>query len=189
MILRPDLRRPVVEGVALRHDLEPALVAAFCQKESSWDAHAFNPEPQYIYLWDVQKAAPFRALTAAEIASEKPPADWPAPRGIPRDAEWWLQQASIGIMQTMGGVARELGFSGRSLLELCEYEIGLEYGCRKLVALTRRHGTPEDVAAAYNSGAARKNAAGIYVTARGESVQPYVDGIMGHYETYRKEGK
>jgi len=189
VILRPDLRRVTVEAVAVRHGLDPCLVAAFCQQESSWDAHAFNPEPQYRYLWDILKAKPFREITAAEGASESPPADFPAVRGVPTDAEWQLQQASIGIMQVMGAVARELGFSGRFLLELCEPEIGLEYGCRKLAALSRRCTSADEIAAAYNTGAARKNAAGIYVTAGGQSAQAYVDGIRGHYETYRREWK
>src|SRR5712692_9451618 len=39
---------------------------------------------------------------------------------------------SWGLMQVMGQVAREAGFAGASLAELCDPAAGLEVGCRVL---------------------------------------------------------
>lgn len=181
MIVREDLRRHYVTTAADAAGLDPALAAAFCDVESSWDAHAVNPEPRYRYLVDVRDGRPFRQLTAAEMASESPPADFPSLPGVPADAEWQLQQMSLGLMQVMGAVARECGFKGRFLTELCEPEIGLAYGCRKLAALSRRGASLEDVAAAYNAGTARRDADGKYVN------QGYVDKIAAAFARYERE--
>jgi soluble lytic murein transglycosylase-like protein len=56
-------------------------------------------------------------------------------------------------MQIMGETARELGFKGTYLTELCDPIVGLEYGCRKLGACIEKH--PGDTRAAllaYNGG-------------------------------------
>lgn len=187
MIIREDLRRPMVLAAASKHGLNPAMVAAFCAVESSWDSHAINPEPNYCYLVDVRTGAPFRELTAAELMSESPPPDFPAFAGVPADAEWQLQQVSLGLLQCMGARARELGFLGRFLTELCEPTIGLEFGCRNLAVWSRRYATIEEIAAAHNSGKARRNADGVYVTAKGKSIQPYVDKIAAANTRYERE--
>ncbi len=59
---------------------------------------------------------------------------------------------SWGLMQVMGAVAREYGFSGRFLSQLCDPAVGLEYGCRHLSILLKRHGTIRAALSAYNSG-------------------------------------
>lgn len=149
---------------AKKHALPPPLVRAMVCVESAGDSFAWNPEPQYRYLWDVARRAPFRALKPAEIASEIPPTDFPVLIGD-RDAEWWGQQASWGLMQVMGAVAREHGFTGH-LPGLCDSFKGLEYGCQHLAALRDRylklHGWP-GVVCAYNAGSPRLDAAGHFV--------------------------
>jgi hypothetical protein len=140
--------------IATRHGLDPLLVQAICQIESGENPWAWNPEPKYRYLWDVRKKAPFRPLTILERMSEEPPADFPTPGGD-RDQEWWGQQASWGLMQIMGAVAREYGFKGVFLPQLCDPALGLEYGCRIFAALLRRYSTDvEKALAAYNGGPA-----------------------------------
>ena len=61
---------------------------------------------------------------------------------------------SFGLMQVMGEVARELGFAGEFLTELCDPHVGIEFGCRKLAkALAKHNGQLEESLLAYNGGA------------------------------------
>lgn len=144
--------RDLIVTTARARHLSPNLVEAFVLKESSGDPWAWNPEPRYRYLWNVRTQAPFRKMTDAEQASEVPPADFPMIAGD-RDQEWWAQQASWGLMQLMGALARELGFGGRYLTQLCEPELNLRYGCMHIAALmTWAKGDIRRAAAAYNGG-------------------------------------
>ena len=143
-----------------RFSIQRPLVFAVCEQESSFDPWAWNPEPKYRYLWDVLLGKPFRKLTPAEEASEIPPLDFFSFKGIPADAEWWGQQASWGLMQVMGAVAREHGFLGRFLSQLCDPPVGLEYGCRHLAGYLKRFKEPFTALEAFNGGpgAVGKNA-------------------------------
>jgi len=113
---------------ALDHGLDPKLLAAIVSRESSWDPWAWNPEPRYQYFWDLRKSIPFRKVTEPELASKRPPADFPALAGD-RDQEWWGQQASWGLMQVMGAVARECGFRGPYLPATLDPFDNLRLGC------------------------------------------------------------
>lgn len=44
------------ESEARNFRIEPALLFALVEQESDWDPWAWNPEPQYVYLWDVAAA-------------------------------------------------------------------------------------------------------------------------------------
>lgn len=144
----------LIADAARRHSLQLELVHAIVLVESNGHAFAWRPEPAYRYLWDVRRRAPFRALTANELLSESAPKDFPCFAGH-RDQEWWGQQASWGLMQIMGAVARERGFMGSYLPELTVPAVNLEFGCAHLAHLSRRlaatHGV-EGVIAAYNTG-------------------------------------
>lgn len=164
----------LLQSTAARHGLSPLVVAAVVQVESEGNPYAWNPEPHYRWFWDVRRNAPFRTLSQAEIENETPPRDFPALVGD-RDQEWWAQQASWGLMQVMGAVARELGYTRKYLTQLTDPEDSLEYGCRKLVQLKGKHIQAHGwhgVFAAYNAGSPRKDAAGRYVN------QDYVDKVM-----------
>lgn len=151
----------LADVTADKHGLDRRLVHALISQESSWNPWAWNPEPRYRYFWDVRAGAPFRAVTDAEINSEKPPADFPSLSGDP-DHEWWAQQASWGLMQIMGAVARERGSRLPFLTELCDAPVNLEYGCLHLASnfewARRRATNKNDVMmsalAAYNGGRA-----------------------------------
>src|SRR5580658_6313486 len=103
----PDLIA-LAHAAALRHSLDPALVCAVVEQESSWDAHAIRYEPG------------FRTR-------------YVAPLGLPPTEEV-ARSISWGLMQVMGQVAREHGFGGKFLSALCEPEAGLETGCSVLAA-------------------------------------------------------
>lgn len=132
--------------------LDPRVILALVQVESGGDPYAWNPEPRYRYFWDVKQHRPFRSVTTEEILSEFPPKDFPALAGDP-DQEWWGQQASWGLMQVMGAVAREKGFVGSYLTQLCDSATNLRYGCRHLDTLfTWAKGDQTQALAAYNGG-------------------------------------
>lgn len=146
---------------ANEHRVPAELAQAMVQVESSGDPCAWNPEPHYRYLWDVAKKAPFRKLTEAEIASERPPADFPFLAGD-RDQEWWAQQASWGAMQVMGAVAREHGLRTPYLTILCaDPGVGLHYGCLHLATLYKRHQTWPAAVRAYNTGSPAESPLGV----------------------------
>src|SRR6185503_20153788 len=113
------------------------LVLALIWQESTGNPWAWNPERRYPWLWDVKKDKPFRdgrpqpRLTEAELASKKPPADFPCLAGDP-DNEWWGQACSWGLCQIMGAAARERRFRGLYLPELVDPYINIEYGARHL---------------------------------------------------------
>lgn len=136
------------------HDLPVGLVSALIQVESDCNPLAWNPEPRYRWFWDVRKNAPFRRLSDAEVALKIPPSDFPCLAGD-RDQEWWAQQASWGLMQIMGAVARERGCRSKYLTQLVDVDLNLAYGCRHLAHLRNRHLRSEGwngVIAAYNTG-------------------------------------
>jgi len=91
---------------AQQSSLDPALVCAVVEQESAWDTHAIRYEPAFRSRY----VAPLRLPATEEIA---------------RSISW-------GLMQVMGQVAREHGFSGKSLAALCEPAGGLEVGCTVL---------------------------------------------------------
>jgi hypothetical protein len=95
---------------ARAHDLDPALVCAVIEQESSWNPWAMRYEPAF-----------FAKYVASLYTNNKVSASEAYARGF-----------SWGLMQVMGQVARENGFNDRFLSALCDPTIGIEYGCRVL---------------------------------------------------------
>jgi soluble lytic murein transglycosylase-like protein len=144
--------RAAIERAAAAARLDADLVEALVIVESSGNPYAWNPEPRYRYLWDVARGAPFRKVTLEEAAAKWPPPDFPMLAGD-RDQEWWGQQASWGLLQVMGAVARERGFHGPYLPELVDIDLNLRIGCRHLAALLAwAKGDRWKACAAYNAG-------------------------------------
>lgn len=142
----------IIENTARDFMLPRNLILAIVAIESGGNTWAWNPEPRYRYLWDMRAQKPFRFLTPAETESEEPPADFPSLAGD-RDQEWWGQQASWGLMQVMGGVARENGFAQPYLTSLCDPRFNLTIGCqhlKKIATLTK--GDVTQMLAIWNGG-------------------------------------
>jgi soluble lytic murein transglycosylase-like protein len=70
---------------------------------------------------------------------------------ISESTERILQMCSIGVMQTMGAVARDFGMRD-NLLNLTNPERSIYYGCKKLKDLQDKYKSQDDVIAAYNAG-------------------------------------
>lgn len=141
-------------GMGRAFAFEPSLVLALIWRESTGNKWAYNPEPPYRYLWDVRQNKRFRKLTAVEEASEVPPADFYSLNLdiVPRDAEWWGQQESWGLIQVMGAVARERNFKGMFLTELCDPETCLQIGLLHLKRQFDSTGNTRDALRRYNGG-------------------------------------
>jgi soluble lytic murein transglycosylase-like protein len=122
----------LVRSTAQRHGLDPVLVAAICQKESSWDPLAIRFEPEYRWLWPSRENVfrPMLVSAATEVAQQK---------------------MSWGLMQVMGAVARERGCRLPYLSALCSPAHGLEYGCAHLAWMAQRY-AGNDLISAYNAG-------------------------------------
>jgi soluble lytic murein transglycosylase-like protein len=103
---------------AVKHHLDEALVCAICEQESSWNPWAMRYEPSFFARY----VAPL--YTQKKIAV----------------TEAYARGFSWGLMQVMGQVARENGFEGQFLSELCEPAIGLEIGCKVFFAKLGRQG-------------------------------------------------
>lgn len=141
-----------IEGVANALGLSARVIEGVVLTESGDSQWAYNPEPKYRYFWNVRTNKPFRAVTEAEVAGKVPPADFPSIAGD-RDQEWWAQQASWGLMQIMGAVAREHGYMRPYLTSLCQPSINLIYGAQILKQLILwARGDTEQALAAYNGG-------------------------------------
>jgi soluble lytic murein transglycosylase-like protein len=107
----------LARAAASKHALDPALVCAVIEQESAWDVHSIRYEPA------------FRTR-------------YVAPLGLPPTEEV-ARSISWGLMQVMGQVAREHGFSGKFLSALCEPATGLDIGCAVLsTKLAIRSGSP-----------------------------------------------
>jgi soluble lytic murein transglycosylase-like protein len=172
--------RAAIESTAAKHGLDVNLVEAVVLTESGGNPFAWNPEPRYRYLVDVRTMRPFRPMTEAEVFAKTPPADFKALAGDP-DQEWWGQQASWGLMQVMGALAREQGFRAHYLPELTDPMTGLHFGCKHLAGLLAwTKGNTDQAIAAYNAGRGgwRSEAGQRYVTK--------VKGNLAHLQGVRR---
>lgn len=105
-----------------------ALVCAVIEQESSWDTYALRYEPA------------FRSR-------------YVAPLGLPLSEEI-ARSISWGLMQVMGQVAREHGFSGAFLSALCNPANGLAIGCAVLASkISQASGDLPRALALWNGGA------------------------------------
>jgi soluble lytic murein transglycosylase-like protein len=160
-----------IASAAAAARVPPDLIEAIVIVESSGNPNAINAEPRYPYLWDVAAWKPFRELSRDELASKLPPPDFRSIAGD-RDQEWWAQQMSWGLMQIMGALARELGFRGPYLSELCRVDVNLRLGCLYVGNLLGwSNGDERKAVGAYNAGR------GGAVSAAGRAYSDKVFGI------------
>lgn len=118
----------IARAAAAQHALDAALVCAVIEQESAWDPHAIRYEPA------------FRTR-------------YVAPLGLPPTEEV-ARSISWGLMQVMGQVAREHGFSGKFLSALCHPAAGIDIGCAVLAAkLASANGDPARALQLWNGGA------------------------------------
>ncbi len=122
----------LVRSIAIAHGLDPALVCAVVEQESAWNCWAVRYEPEFLSRY----VAPL--YTAGKLTA----------------TEAYMRSMSWGLMQVMGQVAREHGFDGASLSELCDPSCGIEIGCRVFATrVARARGDVVAALLAWNGGA------------------------------------
>ena len=100
----------LAHDVATRHALDPSLICAIIEQESSWNPYAIRYEPAFFAKY----VAPLFTNNKVEP---------------PTNTEAHSRAISWGLMQVMGQSARETGFTGQFLSQLCDPAIGIEAGC------------------------------------------------------------
>lgn len=129
-----ELPLELINKIADDHHIDPNLVAAIVQTESSGIAYATRYEPNYRWTVDIK-------LHARQVRTTF-------------ETETVHQKTSWGLMQIMGGTARWMGFEGH-LPELCKPEVGLRWGCAYLERLLRGPHSALESISCYNAGSVR----------------------------------
>ena len=127
-----ETRRALAAKYAAKYGLETELVCALAEQESSWNPWTYRYEPAFYDKYIIP-------LGLSE--------------GVGR-----FRATSWGLCQVMGQTARELGFVGEFMSELCNPEVGMEYGCRKLRKCFDKHSDEHAALQAYNGGSNLKYA-------------------------------
>jgi len=96
-----------------------------------------------------------------------------------------LADPSYGLMQVLYGAGGP--YPAMTVQQLLDPATNIKLGSDFLLYQLGRYPTLlEDAVAAYNSGAARRNAAGQYVNSKGSTiVQTYVDDVMAYFDWYQ----
>ena len=149
----------IAEPLAREFDVPLALILGVIQVESAGHPYATRFEPGYRWCWDVRRRRPL-TVRRADLGHAGAPSGFAAPDAATAGyystaaTEYTQQRTSWGLMQVMGAVAREHGYTG-PLPELCDPAHGIEYGVRHLARLRdrfyARHGWA-GVVDAYNDG-------------------------------------
>lgn len=103
-----EARKALAGKYATKWNIDPVLLCALVEHESSWNPWAVRFEPAFEarYIKPVNPAMP----TTLELT----------------------KAMSFGLGQIMAETAIELGFQGRFMTELCDPDTGLEFAARKL---------------------------------------------------------
>jgi soluble lytic murein transglycosylase-like protein len=116
--------------IAKAQNLDPALVCAVCEQESNWQTYSIRYEPLFFSHY-VAPLYTNNKITASEA---------------------YARAFSWGLMQVMGQVAREMGYSG-PLAQLCDPTVGVLIGCKVLsTKLARMGGDVTAALLAWNGG-------------------------------------
>lgn len=122
--------------------LNEALVCAICEHESKWNPWLSRYEPGFFARYLDNSTM---HLVAQQFA-------WRADYPVSFETELRERSFSRGLMQVMGQVARERGFTG-PLPQLHDPAINLEIGCKQLaLCLARMDGDVRRALLRWNGG-------------------------------------
>jgi soluble lytic murein transglycosylase-like protein len=167
--------KSIVEEMAERFLLEPALVMAIIKVESNGNTMAYNPEGK----WQDDK---WQGFWRNYIKDNPKFQNGPLGKYI-------CLNGAFGLMQILAVRAMELGFGWyRDPSELWNPRVGILYGCLNLrMLLNRYEGNIWDAVAAYNQGNNRK-----LISGRNEGKYcnyRYVEKVKKYYESYKERFK
>ena len=128
------MRTPEIEAIARqaaeRHGIRREILLALIEQESGWNEYAVRYEPAFMSKY----------ISPLFLKGQMTP------------TEAYSRAMSWGLCQVMGQTAREQGFSGHYLSELCAPINGIEQGCIKLAACLKRAGGDESIALLHYNG-------------------------------------
>ena len=127
----------IIAANAATKDLDPLLVQAVIQVESGGNPWANRYEARYRWLAKWNSGDPWPRNRSV--------LQFPSPSGVSRSTEYQNQKTSWGLMQIMGGVAREVGFRKPFLTELLNPATNVQFGCIFLRRCIKERG--EDIRA------------------------------------------
>lgn len=157
----------IIAQIAAQYGVDPNLVQAIVQVESSGNALCMRFEPKKFSEWSQNTKVQLEAQSASKRLFITP------------QTEMVLRCSSLGPMQVLGQVAREQGFT-ENLMQLCDPEKGITQGVKKLVSQLRRYNQVTiDAIAAYNAGSVVKDLDGKYKN------QEYVDKVLKELNTLK----
>lgn len=129
---------PFIQHASSQTGISVELLAAVIHQESGGNPFAVRYEPAFLkrYLEDKTKKTiggyvPARCSWQTEVQ---------------------MRSTSFGLMQLMGQVARERGFQGEFLTELCDPAVNLKWGSELLQTLLHKHDTTEKALLRWNGG-------------------------------------
>ena len=128
----------LINAEVIKTGLDAQLIAAVIQQESSGNTFAVRYEPEFYKRY-------IQTKTKNSLGGH-----WP--RLATEETERRFRTSSFGLMQMMGQVAREQGFKGEFLTELCDPAINLDLCCRFLKSLIDKTGSTERGLLRYNGG-------------------------------------
>lgn len=99
-----------------KHGVPPEVVCGLIERESTGSRWAVRFEPGFLKQYVLPQYGDGK-LDATET---------------------YTRAMSFGPMQILGQVAREFGFEGKYLTQLCDPLVGIEFGCRKLAACLKK---------------------------------------------------
>ena len=121
--------------VAVKEGISANVFCALVETESGWNPWAARYEPGFKkrYIDPIKSVERFGSISYATEREH-------------RSTSW-------GLCQVMGQVARELGCTVHSLVQLCEPQTGLTYGAKRLKkAMDRKGGNVREALLNYNGG-------------------------------------
>lgn len=149
----------IVKEHAGAFNLPASIIYGICMQESNGKMIACKYTPKYKWLFNPEQVKP-------KLCSVK--------------TEKVFQKVSWGVMQCMGAVYRELGYTDWLPAILTDRYIQVMYGAKHLYNLKKRFPKGNDYIAAYNAGYPRRLLSGKYVN------QYYVDKVIKHSKQWKK---
>jgi soluble lytic murein transglycosylase-like protein len=152
----------IIKRLGQLYGVDPFLIAAICQQESSGNIYAQRFEPNYRWYYEVDSCARrIRCSVSTETAG---------------------QQTSYGLMQVMGAVMRENGFAGWFGQAFDPYT-NIEYGAKHLAKFLKKYDPPSAIAS-YNAGSPRYIAGNKFF-----QNQKYVDAVLEYWSQAKGDPK
>lgn len=124
----------LIHQKATEHGIDPLMLQAMAQVESGLNPWAIRYEPNYRYILS--------------------PLEWASKLRITKESEEMMQKSSLGLLQVMGALARELGHKDH-LTQLFDPELNINYSCAYLKRQMKRFDKVDQLIASYNAGTPR----------------------------------